>query len=807
MSDSNYLLPEAYLRLPDSKWPEGDGSDCRPADGVSRVGQWSVEREIVGNMLPGQVRARSGLSVGSASARIPQTAEPMTPWSPQAGQRVVPRGAAELFLAETHDGPVEQRLGEWVINPVSGALTSAEVALELVEASSVGKKPEHTLPTSPISDHLEGVSDASWVVAQLAAQLGYGDAPVPEKPLIFVPFTGSPLPSSGILGALDVRPTSADPWEPWSYRNQAVEYTYGTENNVYGLDVTIRSNWFSGARFFFARSDYAPDVAPSGRVTVAFTFSGGDVRLILGPPEVEFYWYPAEVIIREYGSFGVRNDSHPSTTFVNGTYSHNQDPNLPGRVEVQIERILGWHSFGEYELWEATRVRVRSSGSSAWSAWVTSNSSPSTPAGQDHLRTAAIPTVIGLRKDFGFISNFSVTAEPDPGTWVLPEKRLDIERLGKSFVVPYLDGHTSPWDGIQEVCGATLGAAWLDWEGTLKVRNSTYLTDTYWWAPEPSKVIDVDMRLEDIKWVTDPDETADRLEVTYYPLDVEGTKGSLLEQVSPIVWQAEEAYEVRPGETIEVIGYTASPLIAPMVFRSEVDPAQRLWQWTTWAPIWNPDGRPPKMLATWSALPNRNGSGAIPGDGALTVDSRPLSLSRLLIRITNNTNQTLYTVDANGNPHLIYRQSEASFQENTAVVVRGVPREEDSVLPLKVDLTRIVQTKDFAEQAADHIWQRVSGVRWRAESVRIVLDWSLDIGDIVRLQHPQTSLDVKALVTRVALEGSPGEIAQTVDFVILDKTWIEFDKEWENFTWDDFDATWAGQTWDDFDRNPTLNQN
>lgn len=797
MSDSNYLLPEAYLRIKDSRWPEGDGSDCRPADGVSRVGQWSVEREIVGNTLPGQVRARSGLSVGSASARIPQTAEPMTPWSTRPSARVTPLEDVELYLAEEHDSPERQPLGDWVINPISGALSTSEVELDLVEASSLGKKPEHRLPPIQYLYGAWALQDASWVVAELASEMGYGDSPRPSNPLIYVPYTGSTMPVKGALVNIQYQDQSGE-WLPW-FPDDPVQYLYDNSPGSYGLRPVL-NGVKSGGLFTYAREDVHSDVS-GGTGTLSFSLThNGVVRLLLGQPWdlAGLNYYPPQVEISPNGTFKVWNNNRPAATPTSGTYQRGSTYGLENRVEVQVQRLITDPEEGYYD---QTRARIRSGKDAPWSSWVT-NSDPHPamlPEYAEQILPNAFYISVGLDVGSSSVSSFGVTLQPDSGTWTMPEKGLDIESLGSAVVLPYLDGHTSPWDGIQEVCGATLGAAWLDWEGNLKVRNSAYLAG----RGNPSQVIDVEKRLDDIKWVTDPSEVVDRLQVTYYPPDVEqwrhGPGGGV---VNPTAWQAEEAYEIGPGETVEVIGYTATPLttITRSSYSSVVE-ADGLW--IRWHPVWETDPFDPKSVPTWSAQTSRQGNGIVMGSDVLSVRSRALSHSRLLIQITNNTNQTLYTVDGNGNPHLIYRQSQVMFQENTAVVIRGVKEEDKAANPLQIDLTRMMQTKESAEAIANHIWQRVSGVRWRAESVRVALDWSLDIGDIIRLSHSQTGLDQKALVTRVALEGSPGEIAQTLDLVLLNQMWADFDRNWQIHTWDDFDAAWAGRTWEDFDHNPS----
>lgn len=352
----------------------------------------------------------------------------------------------------------------------------------------------------------------------------------------------------------------------------------------------------------------------------------------------------------------------------------------------------------------------------------------------------------------------------------------DIQPLGGLLPAPWIPGDTDAWTGIQDICAAWLGAAWVTADGVLIVRSRDYLSA----AGSVGIPVDVGTSVENLAWSLDPDDTADRLEITYAPAGQAVSASPM-----PTAWSASDPVSIAPGASVDVVADLDRYSVANT---------------TTWADITNVADVTPHNAKSIFAIGAKL-DGTDPRPGVVTVTSRQVSAGRVVITLTNTSNTTLYTVDGTGQACLLLRCPTAP-QETTATIERGAAADE-ATSPLSIDLGKLVQRAQDAEEIADFIWPRVSVPAWKASSVRIRLDWEIDLGDILLLSHERSDLTAKALVTKVAFDGSPGEVQQTLDLVLLATTWGAFDRTWAGLTWDDFDAAWAGATWDDFDADPT----
>lgn len=165
-------LPTLYLHLIGSLWPPA--TDDLPA-GYAEVGSWNIDRDLVGSLLPGQVRAPSGFSVATAGATIGQPAAGrLAPWKTGAS-KVVPPDRGELIAS--FDGPTGATafvLGTFKIDPISGKASEPSLSIELVEEWATLKR-RHT--THQQVDSFGGDShddtDASTFVEQIADDAGF----------------------------------------------------------------------------------------------------------------------------------------------------------------------------------------------------------------------------------------------------------------------------------------------------------------------------------------------------------------------------------------------------------------------------------------------------------------------------------------------------------------------------------------------------------------------------------------------------------------------------------------------------------
>lgn len=727
-------LPAVYVGFPGASWPP---AGPRTPVSVAAVASWRVERELVGSVLPGNVRARSGLSVGVAGVTLAQPGSDtdlLTPWSRDPSRKLTAGQPAELYAAHGgYDSDVRVDFGQWVVAPVSGSLSGSSVSVDLLERQYRARALNQGLPV--IRD---ASADPAFLVDILARQVGYHQTPdaVPSA-IVCASMAGGATPAVGLFAGALI--------EGWDRATGALG-TDGSTIAIYG---------WQEATAVLGVDDTAAYLTLNTVGTVLITFGPGALGGVVYGPQVE---------LRPGGVVAVRPDSAASWTTT--TYTPGLDVNHPHRVQLELKPGTAGAP-GMY-------VRARSAGDAAWS---TAAAAPGGTFG------SAFPWARFDLADGSSMSGLQITAAAEPGLWT--PNNADLRPLGGSMPAAWLPGDLDPWAGIQQVCAAHLGACWVRSGNELVLQDRDYLAG----VGTSGDVLDVGRRVQDLGWTVDPADTADRLVVSYAPVDMVQSPyevGSL----QPVAWEASDAIELKPFASVEVE--------VVIDFFARVAPAPR------WVGAW--DTANLHKGSTFSTYDSRDGatSGTLAAYGGITISLRHVSGTRFVIRLTNNLNTTLWTVDANGAPCLILRAFEIAPQATTATVVRGAA-EGDAVNALAIDLGKLVQTPEDAEAIADYIWARVSTPMWKASSVRTRLDWDRDIGDVVQLVHERTGLAVKALVTKVALDGQPGEVTQSLDLVLLPVTWADFDAAWADGIWDDFDDLWASapeNTWDHFDADP-----
>lgn len=726
---ANETLPVVYLSVGDD------------ALGTRAVASWKLERELVGSTLPGNVRGRSGLSIGTASVTLAQTSERVSPWR-AAPARVRTGAPAQLYAS--HDGPEATErldLGDWMLDPLSGSIGTNALGVDLVEAQYGARGKPHQLPVARYG------AKPVWIVDQLARQCGYYSTPESTAPVLVESFAG---------GVCDLYAASFADTD-----RTIANATWTTATGVLGLTAASDGTWASLLRF-----DSEVDLVRQALLLSLDSNGGyvslnhaGTVRLIIGsigmgeiPPS------GVEVEVRPGGVLAARVASN--LAWVTGSYTAGQDVAWPNRVQLQIVRDQ------PTETTHRIQVRARSSEASPWSAWVEAS-------GDYEDGTTPRAGYLGIWMDTGASISGLVASRGSAGHFTPPTALL--EDLGGFMRAPWVpEQGADAWAGIQLVAEKWLGAASLTADRRFVLRNRDDLAG----VDATEKVIDVGAQVEDLGWTIDPADTADRLVVTYSPVDDVKYYGD-----APIdAWESADALEIGPGETLEVTA-DLDQFTEPAEFEQ--------------APSVG-DG----YLSQWLVSTTRNGSGVLNNPDALTVTVVPLNPGRVLLRVKNRLSSRLWTVNSQGEPHFKLRGFAVLSQKSAAMIARGLPAEEaDNAL--SIDLGKFVQRAADAEQIADYLWSRVSTPTWKASSVRVRLDWSVDIGDVVRLVHARSDLSVRALVVKVALDGEPGKVAQVLDLVLVPQTWDDFDAAWAGATWADFDAAWAGATWDDFDFDPT----
>ncbi|MFT4081195.1 MAG: hypothetical protein QM638_01285 [Nocardioides sp.] len=737
-------LPAVYVTLPNL--------------GTLAVSSWSLDRELQGSLFPGNVRGMSGLSIGSGSVTIKHgdSTGRYTPWAPSGSTRKVETGGdASWFVS--YDGPDAadvMSLGAWQVGAASGALTGAVSEVELLEKSYVGKVLPASISQGPLVNTTFYLPSFDQVVLvdMLARALGfYSTPPTVESSLYNASMCGFAGSYKGYGGAGFISLPSDVEWVTSSGALGAYSATtrIDFEGDLY--DGSLDSPTVTTDSYYITA-----DVAAGG---VAFMFWNSGATDPGWAAGMAGFVYVNPVT----GEFRVSADG---STYTSGTWTPGADSDLPNRVQIEMQRI------GATGAWTGYKGRVRSADDdSAWSAWVTHSASSSIDQFQFFY---------GMINAGSTVSGVQLHTELDEAVW--QPRTASLEMLGGTLATPYLDSSLTLWDTLQGLVAAWCGAAWVGADGVLYVKNKESMAG----LGATATAFDVGTLAEDVPWSLDPDDTADRLEVTYNP----ATVITVAEDPSPywpIAWSSDGVVTIPAKKTVTVLAtLDAWANVAPLEF--------------TWRFAEDADSVATGIIGLNTAS---DGTGSTSQNVSITVTAPTTGTAQ--IKIKNQTSTDLYTVDANGDPCLYLTPAYVVRQADTATIARGLDADV-SVNTVTVDLGKYVQTTADAEEIADFIWSRVSAPMWKASSVHTQLDWTHDIGDVLALVHARTGLAQKAIVSKVSYDGSAGQYDQTLDLVLLPPTWADFDTAWAASTWADFDTAWAASTWDDFDDNPTASR-
>lgn len=712
------VLPEVYLTIPGAPWPVGSGLPV----GTGRVGEFSVEREIVAARLPGQVRTRSGFSIGDASVNVAQSpGRPLAPWA-RLDRRIDAGAECALYAMDETTGE-RWPLGAWQTKSPTGSLTAAQVSVKLIESQYAGRKADARLPvvTSEV--------DPVWIVDQLARQAGFHSTPKPGPSTVLnVPLCGSLAagPRDG-GGGLTIMAAGAGP--QWS-----------TATGIPGLSgATQLPRWHvprpdsSGREF--AKMLITANIAG----TVRFQLPVGSGR---------------DLVDVEVTTGTIRARMNNGTWTATRTFAAGMDPNWPTRVQV----ILGGSG-------TALTIAARSSANGP-------TSTPVTVTPQDLMGVATL--AIAQISAGGGVSALDVTlTDGDPThMWAPPNARMSL--LDGRVYAPWIPDAGDVWSALQSTLDAYAGAGWVSLGGVLTVLNRHELAG----SGRPKTRVDVGTRVEDLSWTLDADDYADRLEVTWWP----------------VTWPEEdEAPEWPVGDKLHVPARRSQTI--------EVDLGAFVRQTLVWVNVDN-EFLITDVASTWDANTAADGSG-VSVQTRIQVSSERTSPSTSRITVTNSNPFDVWMVDFSGNPSMVLRGAGKASQESAQVIEYGVP-DVDAQSPLTIDLGKTVQDRATAEAIAGYLWGRVNRPRYRLNAIRMPLDWSRDLGDVLTLVHPESDLDANVLVVRDTKDGGPGEIAQRCDLILLPPTVDDFEAVWAGKTLDEFEAQWAGQNLAAFDADPLM---
>lgn len=762
-SPASYLLPSVKLTVAGTGWLTG-----------AAVTSWSLDRELVTSTIPGNIRQRNGLSIGSASVTVRPSAR-ATPWSTTASSRVASGVAASLYV-EDPAGGANLPLGSWVTDETTGTLSSTVVSVDLLEAQYLGRQKVQALEyyTSPILDPLAPI-DPAWTLGRLLDQAGFPPIPPPVS---------SALVAAPLHGGLGILPTATYPISPYVSGGTASGWQVLTGDAAVGAapnsSLLLISDGQIGPRPI--RDQLAQ--SSSG---VVFTLNVVGTCYLM---DFAQGWIVRVVNDHATNTYTVAVSNNLGAVTDVKTFVGKQSATWPNRIQVQLVRTLAPDTPGT---WTQVQARVRSSPSAGWSSASTHAVTYSALADWlEQIYVAAgitdpIPgTGIPTPMPFGQFAALQVTpfaAADDPALWAAPKALL--KPLSADVGIPMVPPEVDTWTAIQDLSSAYCAATLLGLDGVARVLTRDDLAG----VGTTGVTTDIGAEWADLPWSLDPDDSADRVEVTYYPPSI--TKVPIgSSTLAAEAWRASEVIAVPAGQTITI----------PAVFenRAAINLFTGFVIPTAADPLWS-------QRSTIIAFDNPNGTGSPLSGNQFLANAVQLSTTSATVKVRNLTNATMYLVDGNGEPALILRAAQVASYETPALIERGATADL-AKRPISVDLSTWVQSQAEAAKIADYLWSRVAGGGlWKVTGVQCRLDWGHDLARVLRGQHPITGLDSKILIAKVSYGGDPGEVTQALDLVVLPPTWDDFDTRWVGKTWANFDTAWAGKTWDDFDANPMWN--
>lgn len=706
------------------------GSSWPPArgdvpQGTAEVGAWSVSQQLTGSALPGQVRAVSGHSIPSGSVSFAQPeGAPLTPWA-RGPLNLGPGGACTLYASHAGVGRSHGlRLGGFQLAPIAGSSLSNTVELEL-DGDPIRMQKPFTLRWR-YNTKVSSFAEPPYELdaSWVIDQVARSTGYYQTPALVTSAFLSLPL-CGGTMA--DRGSTITATVAGWVAAEHQAGLGPGSSIDA-SLSTTVPNK-------FYISCDVA---GAGGRIIVGgavFDFSSTKLEVRSGITTLATVAYPV-------ASGAIR------------------------RVQAEVTRTGN-----------SLAVRVRC-GAGAWSAGATAafGSAP-WDSGTD---TATIDTT--LTPTGRWIRGIQLHTVDDPRIWIPPNAQIDIaySPIHAAFGIEKV----TAWEVVQDIAAKTMGAAWVTPGGVLVYRNGERMRGT----DAPVETVEALDKLEDLAWVIDPGEIADRVEVTYTPTDVETSYGM------STLWESTETIRVPARKTVTVyadINGTTN-VLSPFV---------PLWPPTDPAVTKYVDGR----MSRWAAATSPDGSGVRPADNAIRVSAQMVGVSRAKISITNATGGTLWLVDGTGAPCLILRTSLHIAPGEPETISHG-PAIEDALNPISLDAGAWVQDATAAQRILDWLVGQTATAKAVINSVRVKPDLSREIGDVIRLTDGHTGLRTEAIISGITLAGDSTGYTQHLDLALLDVAYQDFDAWLEResiTTFADFD-TWLTAnnitTFEDFDQ-------
>lgn len=469
---------------------------------VSTAASWSVDRDLSGGGLPGQVRAASGFAIGSGQVSM-HDSQVRTAWTTS---RIRPGGSAAIDAAEdTGTAYTASPVARMVITDVEApSALSTERALTITDdVTSMGAAVN--VPAVLLSGTSGGVdtisTDAAWLI-YLAAKAGgrHATPPPVASAILAASLCGSFVAEVGAtVGAADPYPLfwgTDDVGRIYS-RQPAGTWTF-TEPIAVGETVYV--TWTQG-------------------------LNASHVRL-------ESAGVGASIDLQRLGATTFQVSLFDGATTFTPTGSWAQTPSpISGRIQFRIERLSATQ----------TRVAIRSSAAAPWSSTVT-------------ITHASISAPLVQSSWYEEVAGLQVTRTADDALWTAAAATIAASGSLLQAVVGF--GQTDAWSLAQAVAASTMGAVWIDETGMLIYRARDLMRG----SGVSVGTITAD-GVTDLPWSLSMQDVADRVEVTYQPPAI-----SLVSDYSATVWTADKAVSIPAGKTRTVyadLGTATADQLAP----------------------------------------------------------------------------------------------------------------------------------------------------------------------------------------------------------------------------------------------------
>lgn len=739
-----------------------------------KVASWSTTREIKSSSLPGQVRHQTGLSVGTGKALVKRQPSDF-PWKHSLVYELTGQDA-QVLLAPRNG--TEIPTGQFQVAEINGDLTTVGVQVELDEKTIEGRDQtpgvlDQQWASGITAEEINAqVKDPIWLVSELAEQMGFRAGPnvTPGQggysPILDVPLQGSLLPREPINVPFSTTDTIR-----WGSADGVVGLDTEFDNSItviYEVQSPVPTTWSWTVDIDNAWAGVEwNDVATNGRF-------GIQVKAEVGNSDIDLNIYST-------GSNGVGN---ANTTVSN--LDMTRDTDTPNRIQFEVTM-----SPASATGYNSVSIRVRRRDGFWFGPYVHPMTNQLSRVNDHNIELEVFSnsgTGDAVMSNYSVIDN-SANSQAVRDTLLNTlggdQGRIYLEPLFGTIQSPWLDPDLGVWATMQAIVEAWQGALMTDVYGDLKVYNRFTLAGLN--NLQQERIVDVGLNFEDLPWIMNWADQADRLVLRYRPLTAVVAEPS---QVGlPVIYSFDEVLIVWPGVndfffTLDYI-YPTDLKLLPFI-RKDFDNG---------------------VYHVWDAYRYNNGTGAhIAPNTDISMRIDRVSSSTWKVHIVNLTASPFHMVDNTGTPWLKIRSSWYYDQTREETIERGVPATE-AKSAIEIDLGHYVQHPDDANALADFIWGRVNQRSWRANTVTMVPDYRLDLGDVIEIRHRRTGVKSNAIVSKVDLAGEPGRVSQKVDLVLIPPTWEDFDEAWANAlpssTWTTFDALWDDYTWNDFDSTPT----